>query len=208
MSAAKTFARLRGLGAAMITTGEAAAALRLSKSSASRALRDLGKKGLVRRIRRGLWSLEPDLDPHRLTGEITRPYPSYISFESALSAHGAIDQLPREITVATLGRPRRVRTSVATYRLHRLPPALFGGFEDKNGAVVATPEKALVDYFYVAHASGRRGRGLPELDLPADFSRSKAGSWLGRIRDPRLRERVRASVDEVLGTAEFESAPR
>ncbi len=208
MTGASAYARLRRLGSPFFTTGEAAAALRVSKSSASRVLRRLATEGLVHLVRFGLWSLSLELDPRAAASEITRPYPAYVSFQSALAAHGAIDQLPREIALASLGRPKLVQTALGTYRVHRLPPELFGGFEEREGAPVATPEKALVDYFYVAHASGHPERRLPELELPADFSRRKVSEWLARIRDERLRRRVAASIERALAAAEFEETTR
>ena len=44
------------------------------------------------------------VDPRRLADEVTRPYPAYISFASTLNFHQLIDQLPRDIAVASLDR--------------------------------------------------------------------------------------------------------
>src|SRR5439155_21804429 len=91
------FAKLREIGAPTVTTRDAAAALRISTSSASRALRTLAQRGLARQIRHGLWSLaDRPADPRLLAGEITRPHPADISLGSALAAHGVIDQIPLE----------------------------------------------------------------------------------------------------------------
>ena len=205
MSTAASYATLQRLGSPLITTREAAAALRTSPSAASRTLRTLERRTLARRVRYGLWSIGPSsFDPRRIAPELTRPYPAYVSFESALAAHGAIDQIPREITVASLAKPRRVRTTDGTFAIHRLPPELFGGFEDRDGVALATPEKALFDYFYVAAASGHPSRRLPELDLPASFSGSKVDAWIGRIRSPRLRTLVKAAVARALAHADYE----
>ena len=207
MSAAAMYAALRSVSAPVLTTAEAAAALRTSASSASRGLRTLERQGLVRRLRHGLWILtDRPLDPRAIVTELTRPFPAYVSFQSALAARGAIDQIPREISVASLAKPRRVETRLATFVIHRLPPALFGGFEESDGVAVATVEKALFDYFYVAAASGRTRARLPELDLPASFSRNKLESWLTRIRTVRLRTRVRAAIERALDDAEYEDA--
>jgi DNA-binding transcriptional ArsR family regulator len=201
VSAAAVFARLQALGEPQVTTGEAAAALGVSISSASRSLRTLADRGLIERVRHGLWRLEhASVDPRRLAREVTRPYPAYVSFESALSAHGMIDQLPREVALASLGRPRRVRTSIATYRIHRLPPELFGGFEHRDGVDLAKPEKALFDSLYVASAAHRRRR-LPELEMPRRFSRREVDRWVALIRGPRLRARVAQSVARALAAA-------
>jgi len=54
MSAIAAFAKLRAIGYPYLTTREAAAALRVSASSASRTLRTLSAHGLTERVRHGL----------------------------------------------------------------------------------------------------------------------------------------------------------
>ncbi|MDP9253073.1 MAG: hypothetical protein M3O80_08705 [Chloroflexota bacterium] len=207
MSAAATYATLRRLSVPILTTAEAAAALHTSGSSASRGLRTLEARGLVRRVRHGLWIVgDQPLDPRSIVTELTRPLPAYVSFQSALAARGAIDQIPREISVASLAKPRRIETRLAAYVIHRLPPALFGGFEESNGVPLATVEKALFDYYYVAAASGRTRARLPELDLAATFSRKELDRWVARIRSARLRTRVRESLERSLELAEYDDA--
>ena len=198
MSAASAFAKLREIGAQAVTTREAAAALRVSTSSASRALRTLSERGLARRIRHGLWSLDRTSDPRLLASEITRPHPAYVSFASALAAHGVIDQIPREIALASTARAKRVKTTQGIFVVHRVPPALFGGYDLKDGVAIATPEKALFDFVYVSQASGRTRQRLPELDLPESFSRREVERWIKRISSPRLRELVTNAVDRTL----------
>jgi predicted transcriptional regulator of viral defense system len=199
VSSASVFARLREIGAPTVTTREAAAALRTSTSSASRALRTLAQRGLARRIRHGLWSLaDRTADPRLLAAEITRPHPAYVSFASALAAHGVIDQIPREIALASTGRPKRVKTRQGIFVVHRVPPRLFGGFDLKDGVAIATSEKALFDFVYVSQASGRTRQRLPELDLPRSFSRREVDGWIKRITSPRLRELVSNGVSRAL----------
>lgn len=209
MSAASAYATLRRLGGPTITTGEAAAGLRTSRSSASRTLRTLSERGLARRLRYGLWAISPEpLDPRRIIADLTRPYPAYVSFDSALAAHGAIDQIPREIAVASLAKPRHVRTALGTYSIHRLPPTLFGGYEERDGIALATVEKALFDSVYVACASGQPQRRVPELDLPSTFSRKELDAWVTRIGSRRLRALVGAALERALAHAEYEDAHR
>lgn len=201
MSTAAAYATLRRLGP-MITTAEAAAALRVSGSAASRMLRFLRERGLARRIGHGRWTTETgEIDPRSLAAEITRPYPAYVSFDSALFAHQAIDQVPRDIALASLARPRTVRTDIGTFVVHRLPPALFGGFEERDGVALATIEKALFDFHYVAQASGRPRRRLPELELPRTVSRRKLQRWVGRIESSRLRRLVGLALERELSRA-------
>jgi predicted transcriptional regulator of viral defense system len=172
------FATLSRLGPT-ITTGEAAAALRVSVSQASRLLRTLEARNLARHVRYGLWIVgtEP-VDPLALVEEITRPYPAYVSFTSALNAHGMIDQVPRQISVASLDAAKRVRTALGTYVVHHLPPELFGGWIERDGVKLARPEKALFDLAYVSAVHSGRARRIPELELPADFDRAELDRWL------------------------------
>lgn len=199
MSSASVYARLREVRTPTVTTREAAAALRVSTSSASRALRTLEQRGLARRIRHGLWTIaDRTADPRLLASEITRPHPAYVSFASALAAHTVIDQIPREIALASTGRAKRVRTSLGTFVVHRVPPRLFGGYDLEGGVAIATPEKALFDFVYVSQASGRTRQRLPELDLPRSFSRREVQGWIKRISSPRLRELVTNEVNRTL----------
>ena len=213
MSAAAAYAALRTLRAPVVTTGEAAAALHVSDSSASRTLRTLTERGLLRRIRQGIWLVAPDAPPPgSIIGELTRPFPAYVSFQSALAMRGAIDQIPREITIASLGKPRRIRTTLGTYRVHHLPPALFGGSEERGGVALATAEKALFDSCYVACASGHPDRRLPELDLRASFSRAEVRRWTdarGRGGLARARARgIRGSCSSPSGGTQQRSPSR
>jgi predicted transcriptional regulator of viral defense system len=196
-----SYATLAGLGPTL-TTGEAAAALRISTSSASRLLSDLATHGLARRVRHGLWVLgnEP-VDPRRLAEEVTRPYPAYISFASALNFHQLIDQLPRDISVASLDRSKQVRTALATFVVHHLPPDLFGGWVEEDGIKVASPEKALFDLSYVSAAHGARQRRIPELELPTDFDLTETARWLAQIDSPRLRTLTSRGLEHALGRA-------
>jgi predicted transcriptional regulator of viral defense system len=171
-----------------VTTGEAAAALNISVSQASRLMRTLEAQDLARHVRYGLWIVGPDsVDPRTLIEEITRPYPAYLSFTSALNAHGMIDQVPREMSVASLDNAKRVKTELGTYAIHHLPPALFGGWEEHDGVNLAKPEKALFDLAYVSAVHGGRPRRIPELDLPAGFDREELDQWLSRIESARVR---------------------
>jgi predicted transcriptional regulator of viral defense system len=182
-----SFATLSRLGRT-ITTGEASAALNISVSQASRLLRVLERQDLARHVRYGLWIVGTDsVDPRTLVEDITRPYPAYVSFTSALNAHGMIDQVPREISVASLDSAKRVKTELGTYVIHHLPPALFGAWVERDGMKLASPEKALFDLAYISAVHGARPRRIPELELPPGFDREELDRWLSRIESPRVR---------------------
>ena len=196
-----SFATLIRLGP-IVHTGEAAAALGVSLSQVSRSLRKLEAAGLARSVRRGLWIVGMDpVDPRSLAEEITRPYPAYVSFLSALNTHGMIDQVPREISIASLDSAKRVATSLGRFSVHHLPPELFGGWTERNGIKLADPEKALFDLAYVSAVHRGRLRNLPELELPRGFKRSSMQRWLDRIPSPRVRTLTSRAVRQALSRA-------
>lgn len=186
----------------VVRTGEVAAALRTTLSHASRTLRRMQAAGLARRVKQGVWVIGPeDIDPRVLADELTRPYPSYISFLSALNAHGMIDQLPREISVASLDKSKRVTTPFGAFAVSHVPPELFGGWVERGGVKLATPEKALIDIAYVSAVHLGRARYLPELELPKRFSRKELGRWIARIPSARVRTLTERGIREALARA-------
>lgn len=191
----------RVAGGQAISSRDAAAALKISASAASQVMTSLRAHGLASRIRHGLWLLGgPPTDRYALAAALTAPSPAYVSFTSALSYHGLIDQLPRDITVASTGRPKLIRTQYGDYRIHRIAPPLFGGWEPLGDAWMATPEKALFDIAYVAAVRGQRPT-VPELDLPQSFDRRKIDEWLKRVRSKRIRTIARLGVEQLLERA-------
>ena len=196
-----TYATLERLGP-FFATGEAAAALRMSVSSMSRMLRGLEAEGWARQVRSGLWSVGRDApDPFVLASELTRPHLAYVSFESALSHHGMIDQVPREVSIASLDRARRIVTSVGTFAIHHLPPELFGGWQETPRGRVAGPEKAIFDISYASVAHRGRGRQLPELDPPEGFDVRVIEEWAARIESPRTRTLTRRAIEHAISRA-------
>jgi len=194
---ARQFAELQRLGVRTITTALAAAAWHVSTSAASKMLVQLASTGLIEPLRHGVWLIDRDATPESLAAEITSPYPSYVSHVSALHLHGVIDQVPAEVHVVSVAQPRRIRSSRGVYRLHRMPPQLFGGSEDVRGVELATVEKALFDWAYLSSASGASAR-LPETEWPASFRRARVDAWLSKIANPRLRTMTKSRVDAQL----------
>ena len=185
-------------GRSIMETREVAVRLGVSTSHASHILDSLQEAGLVRRLRRGLWAIRQDIDPFMVPPYLTAPFPAYTSFWSALAHHGMIEQVPRSIYVASLGRTRRIDTSVGTYSIHHIAPELFDGFEGSNEqGYLAVPEKALFDTVYLLAPRGGEIR-LPELELPKVFRLEKIEVWTSRIERPRLRTIVTRGLDRAL----------
>ncbi len=198
MTVTGAYGDLRRLDRLVVTTREAAARWGTTQRTAGQRLRAIEEAGLVLHLRRGLWALDPEIEPFAVPPYLTAPLPAYVSFWSALSKHGLIEQIPRRIAVASLARPGQIATSVGTYDIHHLAPPLFTGYDGSDrGGYVAGAEKALFDTVYVRAASGSRAY-FPELSLPAGFDRAQLASWTDLIGSARLRTLVSRHLEETL----------
>lgn len=207
MKAAVAYGDLLAMGRPVVTTREAAARWRTGQGTAGRRLRALEEASLARRLKRGLWALDRELEPFALAPYLTAPFPAYVSFWSALSRHEMIEQIPRRVSVASLDRARLIETSLGAFEVHHLAPELFGGFEgsDRSG-FLATPEKAIFDLVYVRAAAGSKAY-LPELTLPRGFEHERLDAWVDRVAAARLRTLVSRRVADLLGGADAVSRP-
>lgn len=208
MRASDAYGELLRLGRPIIETREAAVRLGLSVSRTSHLLRSLEQAGLVRRLQVGLWALRPDPEPFSLPPYLTAPFPAYVSFWSALARHGMIEQIPREISVASPDRTRRAVTPLGVYAIHHLAPELFDGYTgSEESGYLATPEKALFDTIYLRAPAGGR-TFLPELVLPEAFEADKLQEWLARVARPRLRTLVARGLEAALAQSSRETLQR
>jgi predicted transcriptional regulator of viral defense system len=208
MRATDAYSDLLRMNRPIVTTREAAARWQAEQRTTSHRLRALEEAGLVRRLRRGLWALDPDIESFVVAPFLTAPFPAYVSFWSALSHHGIIEQIPRQISVASLDRARRISTTAGTYAIHHLAPELFGGYHgSEETGYLATAEKALFDAVYVRAAAGSRAF-LTELSFPQNFDHDQIKKWTGRIESSRLRTLVSRRLCEVLGQAPGAASPR
>jgi len=126
----------------------------LGDASLNVALWRLQRLGLVHRVARG-WVC---LGKCEVWEVVRTAFPSgYISMEWALHYHEIIDQPSQVVTVVWLGKPRKVKSRVYTFELHKISRKLYFGFD--AGKMIAEPEKALLDTIYL------RGYVPPELNL-------------------------------------------
>lgn len=198
MNATRALAALKSLGVPAVTTADAAAVLGASVTAASQTLRRLAANGLITPVRRGLWAVGESRDPLLYAGYVTAPYPGYVSLQTALHLHGLIEQIPAMTYVVSLGRDRLLRTRLGAYSVHHVQPAMFGGFELRDGVPLATPEKSLVDFLYLSRTRTRLFARLPEIELPRQFRRGVAREWARRISSDRLRASVRRQLELLL----------
>ncbi len=202
MNATEAFARLKALGVPVFRTAEASAILHTSTGATHKTLMRLSEKKLVISIRKGLWALGSAIDPIMLPEFLTAPYSSYVSLQTALYLHGMISQIPQVIYAVSLARTQRIKTSVGQFSIHHINPEFFFGYNvvGENGIKLATPEKALLDIFYLAGRRGEAFAALPELELPSGFRIAQARAWARRIPSQRDRTLVAIRLKQSLNS--------
>jgi predicted transcriptional regulator of viral defense system len=184
----------------VFTTSDAATQLGVSNGNASIVLARLAASSQVIRLRRGVWAIKDRVDPLALPEYLTAPFPAYVSLHSALYLHGMISQIPAVTYAVSLARTRRYDTPLGTVSIHHVQPSFFFGFEAAGGAGsrLATAEKALVDFLYLAPARSRLFRALPELEWPRGFKVRRARSIVKRVTPPRRQRIVARKLEELL----------
>jgi predicted transcriptional regulator of viral defense system len=198
MKQTEALKRLESLGAQGFETRDAAALLQVTPGNATKILKRLAHDGFLLHVTRGRWMQSRGFNRNHLPELIALPYPSYISLQSALFFHGLIEQIPIVIYAITLGRPRRVKTDAGTVSFHRVPPALFTGFEiAKDGAKIATPEKALFDTMYLAPGRSRLFAKLPELEIPRGFRWRQLGEHAALVKSPSRRTFLLENIQQL-----------
>jgi hypothetical protein len=112
-----------------------------------------------------------------------------------------ISQIPHIIYAVSVGRAKIYKTPIATVSIHHIHPSFYFGYEEKgeNGLLkIASPEKALLDIFYLSQAKTRLFKTLPEVELPKDFKIGVANRMIAKITSIRKRTIVQRSFLEFI----------
>ena len=112
--------------------------------------------GKLVRLRRGMYAFGEEyrkkpVNPARLANHLYAP--SYLSLQWALSYHGLIPEAVFELTSVTTRPTKRFENSFGRFSYRSLKKDRFWGYRPvkfANGtAQLASPEKALIDYWYL-----------------------------------------------------------
>lgn len=135
----------------------------VDQSSVRRQLSRLTASGRLLQLRRGLYALAPPYQkvkphPFLIANHIMRP--SYVSLQSALAHHGLIPEHVPVVTSVTTSRPGRWNTDLGDFSYRHIKTGMFFGYglEQVGGgqtAMIASPEKALLDLLYLQPGSDR-----------------------------------------------------
>ncbi len=109
--------------------------------------------------------------------------PSYVSLEKALEYHNLIPEAVKVYTCVTPKRPGRFVSEAGVFDYRHIKSEFFWGYNpvtvNKQTAFVASPEKALLDFFY-----------LKEAKISLDY-----------LEEMRLENVDAVSIDKLLGYA-------
>lgn len=160
--------------------------LGVSKTSATFLVHRYTKRGMILRVKRGLYAF-PDALPPDLYIANKLYEPSYISLEFALSYHGVIPETVYEITSVTTKSTRRFEATGKIFTYRRIKREAFTGYRLKRqrefSYQIADPEKAFVDLAYLrrhAHAEPLRRFRKEKLHV------AKAMQYARLFGDPAL----------------------
>ncbi|MDY6905924.1 MAG: type IV toxin-antitoxin system AbiEi family antitoxin domain-containing protein [Thermodesulfobacteriota bacterium] len=147
---------------------ELARVLGIAPASARVAASRFVRQGVLVRIKRNMYMLR-EVWQSAAREEVFAianlvQVPSYISLTTALDYYDITTQIQRAYyeSVATV-RTKAVQVDGTIFRYTRIAPGLYSGFRREKGVFIATPEKALVDAFYLM-SLGRYALDLSALD--------------------------------------------
>lgn len=141
---------LRGKGVRLFSPEEFRRLFGVTRRAAQEFIKD-HTQDLFLKLRNGLYALRTD-PPQELEIANRLYRPSYVSFEYVLAYYGVIPETVYTVTSATTKITREFEVQGKSYEYSRIKKTAYTGYQlVKTGeakALVATPEKAFVDYCY------------------------------------------------------------
>lgn len=147
---------------------EIARVLGISPASARVSASRYVRQGLLLRIkknayvRREVWNRAGREEKFQLAnlGQV----PSYISLATALDYYETTTQVLRDLVESVaVKRTAEINVNGQVFRYAKVREALYFGFKKEKGFFIATPEKAILDAFYLM-SYGRYALDVPALD--------------------------------------------
>jgi predicted transcriptional regulator of viral defense system len=168
------------------------------------------KAGKIYQLRRGLYSIAPPYQrrqPHPFLVANHLQKASYVSLQSALSFYGLIPEVVNITTSVSTGRPERLDTPLGTFEFRHIKTELLFGYRmnelGEQSALIATPEKALLDLIYL-QPGGDSPAYLKELrlqnteKLDKDLLRKQSE----KFNTPKLQNAIKGILQLMSGESE------
>lgn len=172
-----------------LTQGQAARLFGISNTNTSyKLLQRLEAKDILRRVTRGFYIVShTQVNDFEVANAALKP--SYVSLESALSHYGVLSQFPFTITSVTTKRSRRF-TFNKEFEYTHIDTSLYWGFVKNQSFIIASPEKAILDIFYL-QSKGLRKIDAKELDISI-FDKNLLKEYCIRVNKPFVTKLLRA----------------
>jgi hypothetical protein len=152
------------------------------------------QSGRVVSLRRGIYTLSDSyrkvkMQPAALANALYRP--SYLSGLWAMAYWGLIPESVSVYISVTSRKPSTFKNPFGEFAYHNIKQPLFGGYRPVRmlsfDVLIAEPEKALFDYWYLSTGKWSEAR-IAELRLSNSLiDRQKFRSWIDQSDKPRLR---------------------
>lgn len=163
MSTIEFIKTLQSLDRGFFTVADLEKITGLKRDSLKVTLNRLVKQQVLTRLKRGVYQLSlSSVDVRKIANQLY--YPSYLSFESALSNYGILSQIPYTQTFATNKKSKKITIWNTEVEFTQIKEELFFGYILKDGIYIAEPEKALLDQIYMV-SRGKRNLNIKELDF-------------------------------------------
>ncbi len=169
------------------------------------------KSGRLLKLRRGVYVLGKPyrkIEPHPFLIANRLQRGSYVSFQSALAYYDLIPEHVPVVTSVTTGRSETVKTPMGSFMFRHLKARMFSSFRqvnvaDRQPAVMATPEKALVDLLYSTTGSDSDGY-IEELRLQntgglSEDELKKNAEVTGSCKVKRAVNKILKAIEQELG---------
>ena len=158
------------------------------------------KAGKLIQLKRGVYALASPYRKKSAFGPFiaaTLKTPSYITMEKAFEFHNLIPEAVWVWTSVTTKRPGRFRSKEGDFEYQHIKKQLFWGYKsvtlDNQTGFIATPEKALLDFFYLrkikpseAYLEEMRLQSLEDINLSTLLAYARKFNKPGILRTSKL----------------------
>ena len=206
----RALSRLAGENRQVITSGDLADAVDISRKSATDMAAALTEKGWLERIAHGTYLIRPlaagesgVYTEHEFVIASALVEPMYIGYWSALNHHGLTEQLSRTVYIVTTTRAREREIHGVTYRPVSVTEQKFFGYQPtavgSNQVNVSNREKTLVDCADHPEFCGGVGELAKALQTAAETrcSWNRVVEYLRRVGNGAATKRIVYLADQL-----------
>lgn len=157
---------LRDKSISLFTLGDISKLFEVKEITIKTALKRFQNKGVVSKLARNKYLFELAVESpsqYQMANFICQP--SYISLETAMSLRGIIDQFSYVITSVTSKKSRKVNYKGLIFDYTHVNRNIFTDYIKQDNYLIATNQKAVFDYWYLAYKNSRSRNNLGLINI-------------------------------------------